>query len=101
MTKRKTRLTVTVYPELLEAGHEAVATGRSASLSACVSLALSERVARERRLSALRAAIAAYEAESGEISEQEIREQARADRGAAVVVRGPTGRKPHPHRTGT
>jgi hypothetical protein len=101
MTKRKTRLTVTVDPELLEAGQEAVAAGRSESLSAWVSLALSERIARERRLSALRAAIAAYEAEFGEISEQELREQARADRASAVVVRGPAGPKPHPRRTAT
>ena len=49
---------------------------------------MAERSVKERRLSALADAIASYEAEFGEISEQEMADQARADRTSAVVVRG-------------
>lgn len=86
---RKERITVTVDPDLLEAGQRAVAAGRSESLSAWVSRALEERIATERRLEALEEAIAAYEAEFGVISASEIAEQRVADRRAAIVVRGP------------
>jgi hypothetical protein len=84
----KERLTVTVDPRLVRAGSEAVAEGRVDSLSAWVNLALTERAAKDRRLRALGEAVAAYEAEFGEISAAEIAEQERADRGAARV-RGP------------
>ncbi len=79
---------MTVDRALLDAAQEAVSTGRAQSVSSWVSVALAERMAKERRLSALADAIATYEAEHGEISEQEMVEQARADRTAAVVVRG-------------
>ena len=88
MTKRKERLTVTVDRALLEAAHEAVSAGRAESVSAWVSFALAERMAKERRLSALAEAIAAYEGDFGGISEQEMVDQVRADRTSAVVVRG-------------
>ena len=88
MTQRKERLTVTVDRDLLDAAHQAVSTGRAESVSAWVSLALAERTAKERRLSALADAVASYEADFGEISEQEMAEQARVDRTSAVVVRG-------------
>src|SRR5688572_26890070 len=88
MTKRKERLTVTVDRALLEAAHEAVSAGRAESVSAWVSFALAERVAKERRLTALSEAIAAYEADFGVITEQEMIEQVRTDRESAVVVRG-------------
>ena len=42
MTRRKLRLTVTVDPELVEAGHRAVAGGDADSLSGWVSEALAE-----------------------------------------------------------
>ena len=90
---KKERLTVTIDPEILEAGLEAVAAGRAESLSAWVNRALAERVVMERRLSSLADAIAHYEAEFGEISEQEMREQKRDDRASAVVIRGPSARK--------
>ena len=122
---RKERLTVTIDPDLLEAGQQAVASGRADSLSAWVSGALADRVAADRvvvvvreggkgacaplsraaitrrffvkardcgprrprigrsdlnrRLEALRAAIAQYEAEFGEITSEEIAAQALAD----------------------
>jgi len=89
MTPHKQRLTVTVDPELVEAGNQAVASGRAESLSAWVNGALVDRAARDARLEALAAAVAGYEAEFGEISDDEIAAQRRADRESAVVVRGP------------
>ena len=88
MTARKLRLTVTVDPELVEAGNRAVAKGSAGSLSAWVSQALADRARRDEQLARLGDAIADYEAEFGEISAEEIARQRRADRQAAVVVRG-------------
>jgi hypothetical protein len=83
----KTRLTVTIDPDLVDAGAEAVAEGRSSSLSAWVNAALAERVVHDRRLRALGEANAAYEDEFGVITADEITRQQRADRSAARVVR--------------
>lgn len=88
MTARKQRLTVTVDPELVEAATRAVTDGEADSVSGWVSSALSEKVHRDHKLGRLRAAIADYEAEFGEISVDEILTQQRADREDAVVVRG-------------
>lgn len=88
MSDPKTRLTVTVDPEFVRAGTEAVASGTAASLSAWVNVALSERAAKERRLRALGEAISAHEAEFGAITAEELPRQERADRAAARVVRG-------------
>jgi hypothetical protein len=88
MTQRKERLTVTVDPELINAGNKAVAEGRADSLSGWVNAALIERAARDRRLEALASAIADYEAEYGEITDEEMIMVERSDRQAAVVVRG-------------
>lgn len=88
MTARKQRLTVTIDPELVEAGNEAVAAGLADSLSAWVNAALADRAARDGRLRALSAAISDYEAEFGEITDEEIAGRRRADREAATVVRG-------------
>ena len=98
MSKRKERLTVTVDRALVEAGDEAVAEGRAESLSAWVNRALAERVARERQLSAMAGAIAEYEAKFGVLTDEELAGQARADRKAAVVVRGPAGRRTRARR---
>ena len=98
----KERLTVTVDPELIEAGNDAVAEGRADSLSAWVNAALAERVGRERRLVALAAAVAAYEERFGAISAQELADQARTDRESAIVVRGDAKLgKRKPRRRGT
>jgi uncharacterized protein YllA (UPF0747 family) len=88
MSTRKERLTVTVDPEFIEAGNDAVAEGKAESLSAWVNAALAERVARERRLVALARAVTAYEERFGAISAQELADQARADRESAIVLRG-------------
>jgi len=97
MTVRKQRLTVTVDPELVEAASRAVAEGQADSVSGWVTTALSEKVDRDRRLAHLRAAIADYEAEFGEITAEEILTQDRADREDAVVMRG---RRPDTARGG-
>lgn len=88
MAQRKERLTVTVDPELIAAGAAAVEAGRADSLSGWVNQALAERAERDRKLAALDDAIAAYEARAGSITDEELREQQRVDRAAAVVVRG-------------
>jgi ribonuclease HII len=90
MTNRKQRLTVTVDPELVAAGSRAVAEGHADSLSGWVSTALAEKVRRDEQLAQLRAAIADYEAEFGEITPDEVVAQQRSDRAGAVVVRGRT-----------
>jgi Arc/MetJ-type ribon-helix-helix transcriptional regulator len=84
----KARLTVTIDPSLIRAANEAVRSGRARSLSGWVNQALAERVAKERRLRALSEAIALYEKEFGAISPGEVAAQERADRRAAIVVRG-------------
>jgi ribonuclease HII len=93
MTQRKSRLTVTVDPELVAACNQAVANGSADSLSAWVSAALVERVRRDRQLAQLHEAIVDYEAEFGEISAEEIVGQRRTDREDAVVVRGARKRR--------
>jgi hypothetical protein len=93
MSKRKERLTVTVDAELVAAGSAAVAEGVADSLSAWVNEALAARAERDRRLAAMSDAIAVYEAEFGEITEAEIAAQHRADRAAAVVIRGSVPRE--------
>jgi Arc/MetJ-type ribon-helix-helix transcriptional regulator len=94
----KERLTVTVDQDLVDAGNDAVAEGRAASLSAWVNLVLAERAAKERRLRALDEAIAAYESQVGVITTDEMRVQQRADRAAARVVRGPKVARAKPRR---
>lgn len=86
MTKQ--RLTVTVDPELIEAGHRAVRSGEAESVSGWVSAALTDRIRRDQKLSLLAAAITDFEHEFGEITDEEIALQRRADRSDATVVRG-------------
>jgi hypothetical protein len=88
MSGGKRRVTVTVDRDLLEAGTRAVAEGLADSFSGWVNEALVYRAARDDRLRALSQVIAAYEGEFGEITAEEIAGQRRADREAAVVVRG-------------
>lgn len=94
MTERKQRMTVTLDHALVRAGAAAVAEGRAASLSAWVSSALTERAAKDRRLAAMDAAIAAHEVAHGEITVAELAEQRRVDRQAARVIA--PGRRPTP-----
>lgn len=79
---------MTLDPALVEAGQQAVASGRADSVSGWVSVALHDRILRERKLALLGAAVADYEDEFGEITAEEIARQRRADREDARVVRG-------------
>ncbi len=95
----KERLTVTVDPHLVRAASDAVAEGRVESLSAWVNLALAERAAKDRRLRALADAVAAYEAEFGVLTSEELAAQERADRLSARVVRTAGARAPTSRRS--
>lgn len=88
MTAKKRRLTVTVGPELIEAGQRAVESGQAESVSGWVSAALEDKIRRDRKLALLAAAVADYEQEFGEVGAEEIVAQRRADRRDATVVRG-------------
>ena len=89
----KQRLTISLDQGLVDAAAAAVASGRADSVSAWVSDALAERVANERRLDALGVAIAAYEAEHGVITDEELADQVRRDRDAAAAVRAGRGKR--------
>ena len=84
----KERLSASVDAELLAVAQEAVARGRAESVSAWVNDALRLKADHDRRLAALDEFLAAYEAEHGEITEQEMHDAARRARAGAVVVRG-------------
>ena len=79
---------MTVDPAFVEAGQRAVAAGQADSVSGWVSAALEDRIARDRKLALLAAAVADYEDEFGEITADEIARQRRTDREDARVVRG-------------
>jgi Arc/MetJ-type ribon-helix-helix transcriptional regulator len=90
----KERITVSVDPDLIAAGAAAVADGRAESMSAWVNEAMAEKAAKDQRRMALAEAIAAYEAEFGVITEEEMDEQDRLDKEAAAAVRaGTLGRR--------
>lgn len=73
---------------LVAAASQAVAEGRAGSLSSWVNTAMVDRAARERRSRALAEAVTQYEAEFGEITEEQMVAQTRADRQNATIVRG-------------
>lgn len=85
---RKQRLSASVDADLIAAGQAAVAAGTSESLSAWVSEALRRQAEHDRRLAALGAVLADFEAEHGAISDAEIEDASRWARERAVVVRG-------------
>lgn len=90
---RRVRLSATVEAEVLAAGRAAVAEGRAESLSAWVNEALRRQTAHDRRMAALDEFLAEYEAEHGEITEEEIRAAQRRSRSRAIVVRRPPAEK--------
>ncbi len=83
------RLSATVEADVLAAGRAAVAEGRVATLSAWVNDALRRQVEHDRRMTALDDFLDRYEADHGEITEEEIHEATRRTRERALVVRGP------------
>ena len=94
MTQRE-RLSATIEADLLAAGRAAVAQGRAESLSAWVNAALRLQADHDRRMLALDDFLAAFEAEQGTITGEEMREAARRSRTRAVVVRGTPGGAAH------
>jgi Arc/MetJ-type ribon-helix-helix transcriptional regulator len=97
----KRRLSASVDAELVAVAQEAVAGGYAESISAWVNDALRLKADHDRRLQALDEFLAAYEAEHGEITEDEMRDAARRARERAIVVRGnPEQRSPGPAHHG-
>ena len=100
----KQRLSASVDADLIEAAEDAVARGGAGSVSAWVNDALRLKLAHDRRLEALAAFIAEYEATHGEITDEERRQATRRARGRAVTVRGtregkqPAARRRRPGR---
>lgn len=90
----KRRLSASVDAELIAVAQEAVAAGQAESVSSWINDALRLKVGHDRRLRALDEFLASYEAEHGEITEDEMREAARRARSRAVTVRG----EPEPSR---
>ena len=84
----KNRLSVTIDGDLIAAGHVAVAAGGAESISAWVNDALRLKVDHDRRLQALDNFIKAYEAEYGEITDEEMEAAYRSAKARAIVVRG-------------
>jgi Arc/MetJ-type ribon-helix-helix transcriptional regulator len=84
----KTRLSVTVDADLIAACQAAVAAGEAESVSAWVNDALRLKVEHDRRLRGIDDFIAAFEAEHGEISDEEMEAAYRASKAGAIVVRG-------------
>jgi Arc/MetJ-type ribon-helix-helix transcriptional regulator len=84
----KQRLSASVDAELVAVAQEAVAAGQAENVSAWVNDALRLKADHDRRLRAVDDFLAAYEAEHGAITDEEIRDAARSARGRAIVVRG-------------
>jgi len=95
----KQRLSASVDADLIQAAEAAVARGRFDSVSAWVNEALRLKREQDRRLEALGTFVAAYEAEHGEISAEEMRDATRRAAGRALVVRPmPAKALPRPGR---
>jgi Arc/MetJ-type ribon-helix-helix transcriptional regulator len=93
----KQRLSASVDAELVAVAQEAVTQGHAESVSAWVNDALRLKADQDRRLRALDDFLAVYEAEHGQITEEEMRDSARRARERAIVVRGrPEQRRPGP-----
>jgi len=84
----KERLSASVDADLMAVAHEAVSQGRAESVSAWVNEALKFKAAHDQRLRAVDEFVAAFEAEHGQITENEMHDAARRARGRAVVIRG-------------
>ena len=83
----KTRLSAAVDTHMLEAVQAAVAAGEAESVSAYVNDALRLKAQHDRRLRGIDDFIAAYEAEHGVITEEEMEAAYRRAKARAVVVR--------------
>lgn len=98
---RKQRVSASVDADLVTAGQTAVAAGDAENFSAWVNDALRRQADHDRRMRALDEFLAAYEAEHGEITDDELYDATRRARGRAIVVRNKTladGGTVHPGR---
>jgi Arc/MetJ-type ribon-helix-helix transcriptional regulator len=84
----KIRLSATVDADVLESVQAAVAAGEAESVSAYVNDALRLKAEHDRRLRGIDRFIAAYEAEHGVITEEEMEAAYRRAKERAIVVRG-------------
>jgi hypothetical protein len=94
----KQRLSVSVDPEVIEAGQAAVAQGTAPNLSAWVNDALLRQAEHERRLAAVDAFLASHEAEFGALTTVEVDGAIGRLRDTAIRVRNsgtirPAGRR--------
>lgn len=78
---------MTIDADLLDEASAAVSDGDASSVSAWVNQAMADKSEHRQRLKALGEAIADYEAEFGEITEEERAEQRRLDREEAERFR--------------
>jgi hypothetical protein len=90
---KKERLSASVDSDLLLAAESAVRHGRADTLSAWINEAMRRRIEDDRRLDALAAFVAAYEAEHGEITAEDIRDATRQAQARARTVRSPAPRR--------
>ena len=88
MKATKQRLSASVDAELLVAAESAASRGEVANVSAWVNDAMRLKVEHDRSLAELAGVIADFEAEHGEITEEEVEKAVRAARLRAVSVRG-------------
>jgi hypothetical protein len=107
MKATKQRLSASVDADLLVAAEAAAKRGDVANVSAWVNDAMRLKVEHDRGLAELAGVIAEFEAEHGEITDEEIEKAVRTARARAVSVRGtrageaPAGwRPPRPRRRG-
>src|SRR6266851_10378850 len=96
----KQRLSASVDADLMAVAQDAVTQGQAESVSAWVNDALRLKADHDRRLRALDDFLAAYEAEHGPVTDEEMRDAARGARSRAVVVRGEPDARPGPARGG-
>lgn len=87
----KQRISASVDADLVDAARRSVAAGEADTISSWVNQALRRQVDHQRRLRAMDEFLAAYEAEHGEITEQEMQDAARRARAGAIVVRSGRG----------
>ena len=84
----KQRLSASVDAELIAAAESAAKRGEVATVSAWVNDAMRLKLEHDRRLQALAAYVADYEAEHGEITSEDIAWAGREARRRSVSVRG-------------
>ena len=90
----KRRVSATVDADLIAAAEAAAKRGEVATVSAWVNDAMRLKLEHDRRLIALAAFVADYEAEHGEITEEEMEWAAREARRRAIRVRGSRAAEP-------